>query len=109
MTDHDLYVLGATVMMLIGTFGCREIPLFLLRGKELPEWFTLWLRYIPTAIFGALIFPDVFLKDGAFDLSLSNYALWASVLSFPFIYRTGSLVVAILAGTGFFCVLKYLI
>ena len=57
MDNESLYIYGATLMMVIGTFSCRELPLLLLRGRKLPDWFNIWLKYIPTAIFGALIFP----------------------------------------------------
>ena len=73
MNDESLYIYGATLMMVIGTFSCRELPLLLLRGRKLPDWFSIWLKYIPTAIFGALIFPDIFLKDNALNFTLQNY------------------------------------
>ena len=79
MDNESLYIYGATLMMVIGTFSCRELPLLLLRGRKLPDWFNIWLKYIPTAIFGALIFPDIFLKDNALNFSLQNYGLWATV------------------------------
>ena len=68
MDNESLYIYGATLMMVIGTFSCRELPLLLLRGRKLPDWFNIWLKYIPTAIFGALIFPDIFLKDTPVEL-----------------------------------------
>ena len=92
MDNESLYIYGATLMMVIGTFSCRELPL-----------------YIPTAIFGALIFPDIFLKDNALNFSLQNYGLWATVCAFPIVYKTQSLPVALVAGTVFFCIFKYVI
>ena len=85
MDNESLYIYGATLMMVIGTFSCRELPLLLLRGRKLPDWFNIWLKYIPTAIFGALIFPDIFLKDNALNFSLQNYGLWATVCAFPIV------------------------
>ena len=84
MDNESLYIYGATLMMVIGT-------------------------YIPTAIFGALIFPDIFLKDNALNFSLQNYGLWATVCAFPIVYKTQSLPVALVAGTVFFCIFKYVI
>ena len=109
MDNESLYIYGATLMMVIGTFTCRELPLLLLRGRELPEWFNVWLKYIPTAIFGALIFPDIFLNNGAVDFSLQNCSLWATVCAFPIVYKTQSLPVALAAGTVFFCIFRYII
>ena len=56
MDNESLYIYGATLMMVIGTFSCRELPLLLLRGRKLPDWFNIWLKYIPTAIFGSPTF-----------------------------------------------------
>ena len=81
-----------------------ELPLLLLRGRKLPDWFNIWLKYIPTAIFGALIFPDIFLKNGALDFTLQNYGLWATICAFPIVYKTQSLPVALVAGTVFMVV-----
>ena len=97
MSDESLYIYGATLMMVIGTFSCRELPLLLLRGRKLPDWFNIWLKYIPTAIFGAL------------DFTLQNYGLWATICAFPIVYKTQSLPVALVAGTVFFCIFKYVI
>ena len=109
MDNESLYIYGATLMMVLGTFSCRELPLLLLRGRQLPEWFNVWLKYIPTAIFGALIFPDIFLKGSALDFSLQNYSLWATLCAFPIVYKTQSLTVALISGTLFFCIFKYVI
>ena len=109
MDNESLYIYGATLMMVIGTFSCRELPLLLLRGRKLPDWFSIWLKYIPTAIFGALIFPDMFLKDNSLNFSLQNYGLWATICAFPIVYKTQSLPVALVAGTVFFCIFKYVI
>ena len=54
MGNESLYIYGATLMMVIGTFSCRELPLLLLRGRKLPDWFNIWLKYIPTAIFAKI-------------------------------------------------------
>ena len=37
MNDESLYIYGATLMMVIGTFSCRELPLLLLRVQHLAE------------------------------------------------------------------------
>ncbi len=109
MENESLYIYGATLMMVLGTFSCRELPLLLLRGRKLPDWFSIWLKYIPTAIFGAIIFPDIFLKDNALNFSLENYSLWATLCAFPIVYKTRSLPMALIAGTIFFCIFKYVI
>ena len=34
MSEESLYIYGATLMMVIGTFSCRELPLLLLRAAN---------------------------------------------------------------------------
>ena len=62
------YVWGAIFIMMGVTYISRIIPFLLLAGKPVPRWFKTWLTYVPTAIFGALVLPDVFLSAGSLDL-----------------------------------------
>lgn len=45
---------------------CRVLPLFLLKGKELPEGIEQALSFIPPAAFAALVANDL-LSPGMFD------------------------------------------
>lgn len=69
------YVWGAIFIMMGVTYISRIIPFLLLAGKPVPRWFKTWLTYVPTAIFGALVLPDVFLPAGSLDLGLNNLYL----------------------------------
>lgn len=48
---------GATML------ACRILPLFLLKGKKLPESINEALGYIPPAVFAALVANDLFAPD----------------------------------------------
>lgn len=48
---------------------CRVVPLFLLKGRELPEGVTRALGFIPPAAFAALVANDL-LSPGMFDAGL---------------------------------------
>lgn len=48
---------------------CRVVPLFLLKGKELPESVSQALGFIPPAAFAALVANDL-LTPGMFDAGL---------------------------------------
>ena len=48
---------------------CRVAPLFLLKGKDLPEGVTRALGFIPSAAFAALVANDLF-TPGMFDAGL---------------------------------------
>lgn len=94
------YVWGAIFIMMGVTYISRIIPFLLLAGKPVPRWFKTWLTYVPTAIFGALVLPDVFLPAGSLDLGLNNLYLWSTVIIFPLVYKTKSLGLAIVSGVA---------
>lgn len=94
------YVWGAIFIMMGVTYISRIIPFLLLAGKPVPRWFKTWLTYVPTAIFGALVLPDVFLPAGSLDLGLNNLYLWSTVIIFPLVYKTKSLGLACFWGIG---------
>ena len=96
------YVWGAIFIMMGVTYISRIIPFLLLAGKPVPRWLT----YVPTAIFGALVLPDVFLPAGSLDLGLNNLYLWSTVIIFPLVYKTKSLGLAIVSGAAVFALLQ---
>lgn len=103
------YVWGAIFIMMGVTYVSRITPFLLLAGKPVPRWFKTWLTYVPTAIFGALVLPDVFLPAGTFDLSPGNLYLWSTVIILPLIYKTKSLGLAIVSGAVVFALLQTLL
>ena len=64
---------------------CRVVPVFALRGRDLPGWLSQALAFIPPAAFAALISNDL-LAPGMFDAGfwpfiVSNRFRLLSVLS----------------------------
>ena len=88
------------------TYLPRLLPMFFLSRMTLPSWLEIWLKYVPTSIFGALIFSEIFLRDGALYLSLSNPYLWASLVAFGVALKTRSLPGTIAVGGLSFWVLQ---
>ena len=53
-----------------------RLSLFLLPDRVvLPPWLLRALRYVPAAVLSAIIFPELFLPNGALDISLGNERL----------------------------------
>ncbi|MDD6598324.1 MAG: AzlD domain-containing protein [Anaerovibrio sp.] len=77
----------------------RVLPFALLGNRELPRFFHLWLQYVPTAVFGALIFTSIF-GSGAegFRFSWENKELVASIVVLPVAAATKSLPYSIITG-----------
>lgn len=71
----------------ITMLACRVLPLFILKGKELPPAMQRALSFIPPAAFAALVANDL-LSPGMFDAGL-----WPAAI--PFIAAAAVVVVAV--------------
>jgi branched-subunit amino acid transport protein len=78
----------ATRLSFILLIGRRPIPLLLWRV----------LRFIPPAVLTAIIFPELFLHDGALNVSPGNARLLAGVLAALIAWRTRSAVLTVVVG-----------
>ncbi len=94
------------ILMGVVTYIPRLLPLLLLSRLQLPEWFQLWLKYVPTTIFGALIFSEVFVREDGLNLALNNIYLLASIGVFGIAVRTKSLALSIACGGVLFWLLQ---
>lgn len=97
------------VVCALTMFACRILPLFLLKGRELPERMKKALGFIPPAAFGALVANDIF-KPGMFD-----GGIWPGII--PFIaaacvvfvaYKSKSLIASVIVGVGVYALLVYI-
>lgn len=61
-------------MMALMTAPSRILPAFFLSGRKLPESVETFLNYIPYAVLGALIFPDVLTATGDLKSSAAGAA-----------------------------------
>lgn len=100
---NQTYILTVVLIMALTGFLPRVIPMAIIKKHPIPHWFKIWLNFVPPAIFGALVFPDIFLTQGHVNLSLSNIPL----LITPLVLKTKSLGVAVVAGGGVFALLEY--
>ena len=77
----------STGVLLLSMAACGLVT-FLIRlsfiafGQHLPNdpRFTAALRYVPPAILGALIAPEIFALNGSVSLAPDNPRLWAALL-----------------------------
>lgn len=95
--DFALIGLGCAITILV----FRTVPLFALRGRELPAWLAQALAFIPPAAFAALIANDI-LNPGMFDAGLwpALIPIIAALIVIPVAVKTKSLVWSIVAGVG---------
>ena len=89
------------LVMLLGgliTFGMRFSLIYLFGRFEFPETIRKALHYVPPAVLSAIIFPELFLHEGALDLSLDNYRLLAGVLAVLVAWFSKNTLITIIAG-----------
>jgi branched-subunit amino acid transport protein len=80
------------------TYAIR-VSLFLLpAGVELSPGLLRALRYVPAAVLSAIIFPELLLPGGTFDLSLGNERLWAGTAAALVAWRTRNVLLTVAAG-----------
>ena len=86
------------VAMMLATYPVRLVPMLALSARKLPEPLVRWMSYLPPAVFAALVFPGLLLRDGVPAVALSNSYIWAGVATFAAALVTRNLSKAVLAG-----------
>ena len=88
------------VMLLAGliTFGMRFSLIYLFGRFEIPETMRRALHYVPPAVLSAIVFPELFFRDGVLNLALDNYRLLAGVIAVLVAWFSKSILITIIAG-----------
>ena len=96
-------VLGSCMVTML---ACRVLPLFLLKGRSLPDAVERALGFIPSAAFAALVANDL-LTPGMFDAGLWPAAapLVAALAVALVAWKTKSLLWCALAGVASYALL----
>ena len=101
------------LVMLLGgliTFAIRFSLIYLLAdGRfEIPETMRRALHYVPPAVLSAIIFPELFVRNGALALSLDNTRLLAGLIAIAVAWFSKNTLLTILAGMAALFVLQWL-
>ena len=89
------------LVLLLGgliTFGMRFSLIYLFGRFEVPETIRKALRYVPPAVLSAIIFPELFIREGALNLTLDNYRLLAGILAVLVAWFSKNILITIIAG-----------
>jgi branched-subunit amino acid transport protein len=89
------------LVMLLGgliTFGIRFSFIYLFGRFEVPLTIRKALHYVPPAVLSALIFPELFIRDGTLNLSLDNHRLLAGLAAILVAWVSRNTLMTILAG-----------
>ena len=80
------------------TFAIRFSFIYLFGRFNVPDALRKALHYVPPAVLSAIIFPELFIRDGIVDLSFDNYRLLAGLIAILVAWFTKSIFITILVG-----------
>lgn len=86
-------ILAAVLLMALVTYLPRVLPLAVIKNKIGSRFLTAFLSYVPFAVLGAMIFPDILTSTGHFASAVIGLAT-AVVLAY---FERGLLQVAVCA------------
>jgi branched-subunit amino acid transport protein len=105
MTSAEIFY--CTLGMCIVSYIPRVLPPFVLLRMKLSPVLACWLKYVPTSVFGALVFSEIFIgPDHTFNFKLDNINLLASLFVLAVAVRTHSLAKSIVVGLIAFWILQ---
>ncbi len=91
------------------TYGIRLSMILLLDKLAIPERVMQALRFVPPAVFSAIILPDIFWVDGAFTISPINPRLLAALAAALVAWKSRSVILTLIVGMGLLLLIKSLI
>lgn len=107
MSVQDFFIVF--IVVTITMLACRVLPVFLLKGKQLPETVVRALNFIPPAAFAALVANDLF--DPAKVMSGNAWSWLAPLIAAAFVVvvgaKTKSMAWCIVVGVSALAVLTY--
>lgn len=106
MSNFKLLV--TITIIAIGTFFLRFSFIYLHGKFTLPKSIENAMKYIPTAILSALIFPALIIKDNRIWLSIENPKLIAGTIAILIAWKTKNLLLTTGLGLALFWFLVYL-
>lgn len=90
------------------TYLTRLSFILLLGQWEIPDWLLRLLRYVPPAVLSAIIFPELLMPGGTFNLSPGNLRLVAGLVAGLVAWRTRNALLTIVTGMLVLLVLQAL-
>ena len=103
-------VWGVVLTIGVLTFAIRFSFVYLFgRLDRVPPWLSRALRYVPPAVFAALVLPSLVTIRPSVTATLADDRLLAGVFAAVVAWRTESVLATIVAGMGALWVLRFLV
>ena len=80
------------------TFLLRFSVIYQVKSSNLPSWLENVLKYVPTSVFAALIFPAVFLGESGSVEFIGNYKILAALAALIVSILTKNVIITIITG-----------
>jgi branched-subunit amino acid transport protein len=90
------------------TYAIRLSFIVLLERWQMPPIVQRALRFVPPAVLSAIIFPEMLMQGGSFNLGLSNLRLIAGVLAVLVAWKTKNALITVGVGMTVLLVLQAL-
>ena len=91
------------------TFAIRFSFIYLFGRFHVPDALRKALHYVPPAVLSAIIFPELFIRDGFVDLSFDNHRLLAGLVATLAAWYSRSIFITILSGMIALLLLQFLL
>ena len=102
-TDILICIFG----LFCSSYISRILPLAVLGRRPLPTFLSLWLKYVPTAVFGALIFVSIFGDaHSGFRFSWTNVEFLEAIPVLLVAAKTRNLAYSIIVGLAAYWLLN---
>lgn len=99
------------LVMLVGgliTFGTRFSLIYAFGKLHIPETMRKAFHYVPPAVLSAIVFPELFIRDDVFLLSVENHRLLAGLFAVIVAWVSKNTLITILAGMIALFLLQFL-
>ena len=95
--------------MAVVNFAERFIPLAVVSRMALPKPVLRWLSFVPIAVMGALVAPQLLTPNGEWVSPVSSPWLWAGIVTAVTYHLTRSFLGSTVAGMAAFVILRALL
>lgn len=108
MTPSYSWPLIWAVILACGfTLLIKVAPITALKGDSLPPLLRKWLDFVPVAVMGALVGPDVFIYQGKLNFGITNLFLLVSIPTLLIAWKTRNFFVTIAFGIALVVAARY--